>query len=1096
MTGISRSERLIERTLVLGFVLAVVWAQTASADECDPTITFTGRCDQSDVGGNDDLIEGWQTACQDKGGMWYNNWGSGPVEDPVDLTFPEDGDNVLIPAPWTVVGPMPVGLDLNCVVIQPGAQGPSGGTVNVLKGAQVNQSGGSYTINVGGAVNTYVQTGGSVSSPGSIGIGQLDLNAPIVGRWGVFDLSIGSADIEGFWQFTSSGQQDETRIAGLLRLLSGATVTGHATHRLIIEPTGAVEVASGVDPVTLTHVNLEYYGHAFTVNTDVTITGGATKIFDGFDFDIADGVVFSLSGGVLRNGAAGPGDFIGTNVRVPFDASVSFENFQANTGSNTVHVDGALEVLNQFRFPRGNLTRADFNGPGRVFIRGDGSFGFSIFSNILNDVEVFHEGVTIVEGGNLMDQNGASQFISGVYVLDSPETYSWRLDRSGAGLDARLEVLPGGQLTTQSTVTFDGSGAPVVIVRNGGSMNFASDATLTFRMQYVNEDGSTTIIAPGIIVTIGSAGVGRGTWNVDGALNFGSSGYTFEGANLFAGASSFFDCEAVQFINSTIATGGRFDMSGDRLATVDSSVDNLLSNTIFSEGLVDFALDQNPTREITNHAGASWTFDNVDVTCNQQCTNQNGASISFSDTVWVQNDQTFLNEGDWRFAGISTFSGGFECGADSLVTCSAGAILNLGTPDGASPAVGQTSGRLEVTDDARLNINRDSLVESNWDCFFDDGDFTVDSGTVKYERFVAEDLDDDEDEIEIDFIDANVCGREMRLTNARANMRNDTIALYEVFTSIILVAGGVPNMIVGAPAAHGGGETVLSISRHFAIDSVHESEVVFHSNGVLALVGGVGAPHGDWDNWTRLEVGGTDIGDEPEGFDNNFDLSILRIGPGAHAILEDLIDNGNRDGTGGSEESLYVDTLAFADPDGLLNLSGLHIYYQNLIGDPAQIIDIPIGGGEIALLTDLQVTTGNILSGGLPDLLFSDDSALQTRSGFGNTFIDLHNMTMTVEAATTVPSPASVSLTLEERLDQPAGPSQVRVRNWNTGLLDFVNQHSLGMNDQITSIPDLDAARYVSQAGEIEVQVRHIVFVPFLAFTFRSFVDWVEIAVE
>jgi len=36
----------------------------------------------------------------------------------------------------------------------------------------------------------------------------------------------------------------------------------------------------------------------------------------------------------------------------------------------------------------------------------------------------------------------------------------------------------------------------------------------------------------------------------------------------------------------------------------------------------------------------------------------------------------------------------------------------------------------------------------------------------------------------------------------------------------------------------------------------------------------------------------------------------------------------------------------------------------------------------------------------------------------------------------------------------------------------------------------------VSESGDIELSIKHLVFVPFLAFTFESFVDQVEIVVE
>jgi hypothetical protein len=65
----------------------------------------------------------------------------------------------------------------------------------------------------------------------------------------------------------------------------------------------------------------------------------------------------------------------------------------------------------------------------------------------------------------------------------------------------------------------------------------------------------------------------------------------------------------------------------------------------------------------------------------------------------------------------------------------------------------------------------------------------------------------------------------------------------------------------------------------------------------------------------------------------------LVIGPGAHVNLVDLIDNGNRNGPAGPPEALYVGRLSFADPDSLLNLNGLHLYYDQLLGSPTQLLN-------------------------------------------------------------------------------------------------------------------------------------------------------------
>jgi len=151
---------------------------------------------------------------------------------------------------------------------------------------------------------------------------------------------------------------------------------------------------------------------------------------------------------------------------------------------------------------------------------------------------------------------------------------------------------------------------------------------------------------------------------------------------------------------------------------------------------------------------------------------------------------------------------------------------------------------------------------------------------------------------------------------------------------------------------------------------------------------------------------------------------------------------------------------------------------------------------ETALLTDVQIVTGALLGGGLPDLLASDDAHLRTRSGFGATLIDLHHMEMRVTAMTTVENPGNIELTVEDRIDEPAGTAQLRLRNWTTGQHDLIGAYPLGSTDAVHTFQNVNAANYVNGQGELAVALKHIVFVPFLAFTFESFVDHVEIQIR
>ena len=76
---------------------------------------------------------------------------------------------------------------------------------------------------------------------------------------------------------------------------------------------------------------------------------------------------------------------------------------------------------------------------------------------------------------------------------------------------------------------------------------------------------------------------------------------------------------------------------------------------------------------------------------------------------------------------------------------------------------------------------------------------------------------------------------------------------------------------------------------------------------------------------------------------------------------------------------------------------------------------------QVAVFTDVDVVTGTLLAGGINELTFSDDAYLHTRSGFGLTLVDLHNMETIIAALTLVDSPAAIDLTIESRIDDPTG---------------------------------------------------------------------------
>ncbi len=58
-----------------------------------------------------------------------------------------------------------------------------------------------------------------------------------------------------------------------------------------------------------------------------------------------------------------------------------------------------------------------------------------------------------------------------------------------------------------------------------------------------------------------------------------------------------------------------------------------------------------------------------------------------------------------------------------------------------------------------------------------------------------------------------------------------------------------------------------------------------------------------------------------------------------------------------------------------------------------------------------------------------------------------------------------IDITIEDRIDQPSGTAQVRLRNWNTGQFEIVGSYPLGMSDAAHTFLDIDAANFVRQLG-------------------------------
>jgi hypothetical protein len=174
-----------------------------------------------------------------------------------------------------------------------------------------------------------------------------------------------------------------------------------------------------------------------------------------------------------------------------------------------------------------------------------------------------------------------------------------------------------------------------------------------------------------------------------------------------------------------------------------------------------------------------------------------------------------------------------------------------------------------------------------------------------------------------------------------------------------------------------------------------------------------------------------------------------------------------------------------------------HVNGGSAVQSTAWIDNIALVLVSPAELTDVAVAFGSLVSGGLQDLIDSDDAWLRTRSIPGFTAEEANLMELRVGAVTTVQSPSTLDLALEGRISQPGGSVRVRFRNWNTNAFVQIHQYPIGFTEAVESIEDIVATNYVRASdGRIEVSMRHSVFATFSVLGFDSYTDQVAISVQ
>ncbi|QOJ19027.1 MAG: hypothetical protein HRU76_16160 [Phycisphaeraceae bacterium] len=156
---------------------------------------------------------------------------------------------------------------------------------------------------------------------------------------------------------------------------------------------------------------------------------------------------------------------------------------------------------------------------------------------------------------------------------------------------------------------------------------------------------------------------------------------------------------------------------------------------------------------------------------------------------------------------------------------------------------------------------------------------------------------------------------------------------------------------------------------------------------------------------------------------------------------------------------------------------------------------VPGSGPDLAVLTSMNNTRGTIIGGNLQSLVESDEDKLRVRSGFGQTFTDLHSTLLQVDGNTTVQSPVTLNVRIEGNLVNANGTLTLRLRDWGGSTNVMVGQQAIGNTETVLSFEGLDASKFVSGNGDIRLIIRTVVVVPVFAYQYTNEFDQVKIEV-
>jgi len=794
-----------------------------------------------------------------------------------------------------------------------------GGDVTLTGGGQLNMSPIGLLdgdINAIGNPDRLTNDGNTIRGAGWIGNFMLMTNRGIIDAAGG-ELKIGLYSVDpGSLNYNSGTMRAG---AGASMLISYTKLTNHegAVDGLIHANGGLVEIAD-TSVITGGVLQIDGAGGDLLVidseieSADINVNNGvlradASRINDSTIDIAADGRVTLddawIQGGMINNA--------GTIDVGPLPAVLGGGNLN-NMASGEINVDGGTFHLGQGSYANNGIINLGIPASsfgvlsmyGDVTLTGGGEVNMTPTSGVAGDAAGFdiyrltNDGNTIrgsgvIGGGILLTNRGLIDVVGGelrigLYSAD-PGSLNYNSGTMRAGAGASI-------LFSYTKLTNHEGAVDGLIHADGGLVEITETSKITGGVLQIDGAGGDLLVIKSEIESA-DINANNGVLRVDNSQVYGSTidvaadgRVSLKEAFIQDGAVSNAGTIDVGSGGATL-TGGNLNNTAAGVVNADGGALGLAGGSYTNNGTINLGVPGSGAGVLSIHGG------DVTLTGGGEV-NMAPASSMTGDAAGIGPVRRLTNDGN-TIRGVGVI-GGYMVLTNRGLIDAAGGQLRLAMASGSPGFVNYNDGLIRAGAGGTVLVQSDMIGSGAWTA--DGGKLQLDAITVTTTGPITV-----------------INGGELELNSAAISGSDLTID-----------ATGILDI-----------NSAVSLTGDLSFAGTDESKCAWGPDARLEMIGGIGASMARLDLWPSLEIGGADMGDVPAGFSDNFQLNELRIGPGAHVFLADLLDKANRNGPLGPDEALYVDLLVFDDADGVLNLNGLNLYF-NARSVEGTIINIPV----------------------------------------------------------------------------------------------------------------------------------------------------------